>query len=705
MRRFSLSIAILPLVLLGCQKEAAKEDLTEYVNPFIGTEFTGHTYPAATTPFGLVQAGPDTGIDDWDHCSGYHGADSVILGFSQTHLSGTGCADMCDIMLMPVVGASLDDCSSAFSHSEEVASPGYYGVKLLTKGISVDIAAAPRSAFYRFSYPEGDSSAVVFNMLHGARDRATDYYIHQIDKRTVEGYRRSTGFIKDHHYYFCARFDHDITSSVEEDGKSEFYFGSLGKDTLLMKIGLSTTSQEGAERNLDTEIPHWSFDKVLEESREMWNEYFHRIDVEPRDEGQKVSFYTSLYHALIVPNLVSDVDSSCRYTNYSLWDTYRAEHPFLNIIYPEDNAKFVNTLLDRFTRTRMLSTNEYGECETWCMIGNHAVPVIVDAYLKGVVKDRRDLAEDAIWTSLTTEHMKSYWRILEKYGYYPFDSIKVESVSRTLEHTYDDYCAAEFFKSLGDTAKASFFMKRSDNYKNVFDPSTNLMRGRDSKGEWRTPFNPYRYVTSEVESDYTEGNAWQYSWHVQHDIPGLIGLMGGNDVFIKMLDSLFTMHPGEDLTGVVPDVTGLVGQYAHGNEPSHHVAYLYTMAGRPDKTAEIVRKICDKYYQARPDGLCGNDDCGQMSSWYMFSVMGFYPVDPVSGEYVIGAPQMPSVTLHLQNGKTFTVKAENISDENKYVQNVDLNGKPLKDWTISYDDIFNGGTLHFVMGPSAPAGN
>ncbi len=721
--------------MIGCSPSVQTVP-ADYVDPFIGTAYTGHTYPAATTPFGMVQAGPDNGIKGWEFCSGYHDASTTIMGFSHTHLSGTGAADMGDIMIMPVVGdvpftpGEEENPSggyrSSFSHDSEHASPGYYRVTLDDYDIIAEMTATPRVGFHRYTYPANEKSGILIDLEHGIGDQTTESYIKVLDNSTIVGMRRSSGFVSDHRYYFCARFskpfeqvisyqDSVTTEKQQVNGKITkllLQFPTESQEVIKVKVSLSTASEKGAVNNLDTEVPEWDFDAVHQQTENIWSDYLKKIEIKSRDEGQKISFYTSLYHSLLMPNLVTDTDGSYTgwdqqlhksttgdmYTNFSLWDTYRAQHPFLNLFYPEKNSRFVNSLLERYRQTGLLVTNEYGMCETWCMIGNHAIPVIVDAYLKGETLIDPEFAYEAIKHSQTFEHRKADWPNYDKYGYFPFDRSESESVSRTLESGYDDYCVAQMARALNKTDDYKFFTERSGFYKNLYDPELMLVRARDSEGNWRTPFNSHALTSESEGGDYTEGNAWQWTWHVQHDVPGLIDLFGSKEAFVHKLDSLFFIKIDE-LPGhvAVPDVTGLIGLYAHGNEPSHHIAYLYTYAGRPEKAAEIVREVFDKFYLAKRDGLCGNDDCGQMSAWYMFSAFGFYPVDPVSGEYIFGAPQLHEAKLHLPNGKTFTIKANNLSEANKYVQAIRLNGKPADYFSIRYEDIINGGTIEYDM--------
>ncbi len=729
--RFLRLLLLMPF-LASCNQSVVKEDLTQYVDPFIGTAFTGHVYPGATTPFGMVQLSPDVGNHGWMFCSGYHNDSPIIQGFSHTHLSGTGCPDMGDILLMPLVGkgsfdtgdAEHDGYRSFFSHDSEAATPGYYRVRLDDYNVEVELTASPRVGIHRYTYPDTEEAGVMIDLSHGMDDRADRTHIHVVDSQTVVGMRHSIGFVSDHQYYFCLKLSEPIArveslcdavagTETEIQGQSSkmiLRFPAKQNRPVIIKVGLSTVSEEGAMCNLEAEVPGWDFDEVCRQTANHWNDYLSRIEIVPRNEGQRISFYTSLYHALIMPNLISDVDGSYsgwdhqihqdstrpHYTNFSLWDTYRAEHPFLELLYPEVNSQLMNSLLEKHRQTGLLATNEYGQCETWCMIGNHAVDVLVDAYLKGDSSFDASEAYEAVKHAMTSDHTKSVWSDYNLCGYFPYDCGDLESVSRTMEACYDDYCVALMAQALGREEDYAFFSKRAQNYKNLFDARLQMVRPRNKQGEWKEPFNPNQLNSG--NGDFTEGNGWQWTWHVQHDVEGLISQFGSAEVFMHKLDSLFFVDPGE-LPGheMAVDVTGLIGQYAHGNEPSHHIAYLYTLAGAPWKTARIVREIFDKYYLPKRDGLCGNDDCGQMSAWYMFSAMGFYPVSPASGEYVFGAPQLNLATLHLPGGKVLTIKVSGLSDENKYVKEIRFNGTSIPYRTISYEDLMQGGTLEYTM--------
>jgi len=713
------------VAVVSCAVKPKTENYAQYVDPFIGTAFTGHTYPAATTPFAMVQVGPDNGSNGWQFCSGYHDSSSSIIGFSHTHLNGTGCPDMGDILLMPLCDCNLweagsdEDPSSGyrsrFSTQNEEASPDYYKVLLDDYGITAEMTATPRVGMHRYTFPKAENTSVLIDLAHGIGDTATQTYLRVVDDRTVVGMRRSKAFVSDHWYYFCAKFSEPFGETEfcpgMEDRKLKLHFDLDEGGQVLVKVSLSTVSEEGAVANMDAELPGWDFEATRAAGVEQWNSLLSRMEISDPDHDKMVAAYTSLYHALLMPNLITDVDGSYTgwdhqthknapgeemYTNFSLWDTYRAEHSLLNILYPEINVRLVNSLIEKYRQTGLLVTNEYGICETWCMIGNHAVPVIADAYLKGLPIDAQ-AAYEAVRASLTKDHNKSPWETYNKYGYYPFEFCP-ESVSRTLEHCYDDWSAAKMAQKLGLKEDYEFFTSRASFYKNLFDKETLLMRPKHADGSWLSPFDPSAVTHDGLAGGaYTEGNAWQYTWHVQHDPQGLIELFGSPETFVDRLSLLFDENNQVKNDKNVPDVTGLIGQYAHGNEPSHHVAYLFTLAGAPDKTADIVRKVFDRFYMAKRDGLCGNDDCGQMSSWYLFSGMGFYPVDPVGGDYVFGAPQFPSVVLHLPDGKTFTIKADKLSDSCGHVAGIKLNGEEIPYTAISYDSIMQGGSLEYEM--------
>lgn len=702
------------LLLISCSNEAGN-DYTEYVDPVIGTAEFGHTFPGACVPFGMIQAGPQTGNCDWKYCAGYQYTDSTIAGFSQDRLNGTGVGDLGDLLIQPFTGNSDRlSYSSKFDRNSEHASPGYYSVTLSDFGINTEITATEHTAFYSFTYPGDKGSGLMIDFQSGMvgseeqlHRKVLDATVNFESETVITGSCKTRAWlVRD--YYYMIEFSKPVVSKTllpkqdenEKAPRYAFTFNLKKGEKLQVKIALSSTGIEEARKNMSAEAADWNFGKIHKAAKASWNNLLSRVDVKG-NEDRKTMFYTSLYHLFIQPNNIADNGDTPFYSTLSLWDTYRAAHPLYTILSPEKVDGFINSMLKQYDQQGFLPIWALWGGETYCMIANHAVPVIVDAYLKGFRGFDSEKAYNAVKTSLTVDHRNSEWKTYIAHGYFPFDSIRVESVSKTLESVYDDHCAALFAKSLGKTEDEAYFKKRAGFYKNLFDTSTGLMRGKDSKGNWRQPFAPFdlSHATSSG-GDYTEGNAWQYTWHVQHDVPGLINLLGGNDNFTTKLDSLFSFSEEAKGKGLVVDVTGLIGQYAHGNEPSHHVTYLFALAGKPWRTQEIVNQICRTKYINKIDGLCGNDDCGQMSAWYIFSVMGFYPVDPCGGEFVLGAPQTEGVTLNLPGGKKFTMETVNFSDENIYVQSVTLNDNPYTKNSISYRDIMDGGTLTFTMGSS-----
>ena len=726
-----LSILLLcVLILASCnqKRKAVLEDsmdYAQYVNPFIGNADNGHTFPGACVPFGLIQASPETGNDSWRYCSGFNFEDDSIMGFAQTHLNGTGCSDLGDILLFPFSGEIKNGVyKSKFDKQTQKATPGYYTVNLSDYNVNVELTATERTAFHKYTFNDDAASHLLVDLQSGVvwsqeslREHVLFSEVSMPDNYTIVGHQEVKNWVR-RHYYYVLKFDKPYTiketlpARKGEKAKRLILAFDLGKgETLQTKAAISTVSIDGAIASLEKENPSWEFEQIKSQARSKWNSVLSNVQV-TGTEDEKINFYTSMYHLFVQPNNITDTDGKYRgandsiylsqsgeyYSTLSLWDTYRAAHPLYTILAPEKVDAMVQTMLAHHKAQGYLPIWALWGKENHCMIGNHAIPVIVDAYLKGFTGFDAEEAYRAIKESSVNSHKNSDWETYNKYGYYPFDIITVESVSRTLESAYDDYCVAQMAKSLGKTDDYNYFMNRSNFYKNLFDPETKLMRGKDSKGQWRTPFSAFHLShASSSGGDYTEGNAWQYTWHVQHDVESLIDLIGGKEQFVTKLDSLFFLDIQEESTGFVSDVTGLIGQYAHGNEPSHHVAYLYSYADRKDKTQELIREIFDRFYLPKPDGLCGNDDCGQMSAWYIFSAMGFYPVNPIGGEYILGAPQIEKVTIKLPNQKLFTVEARNLSEENKYVQFVELNGKPVEGLAIYHTDVMNGGELVFNM--------
>lgn len=706
------------------KQDTPQTDYTQYVDPFIGAADNGHTFPGACRPFGMIQTSPVTGAVGWRYCSEYMYADSIIWGFTQTHLNGTGCMDLGDILVMPFTGErhrTWDAYRSSFSKTSENATPGYYTVTLDQAKVKAELAATTHAALHRYTYEQADSASILIDLQHGPAWNEKQYHsqvnsceVNWENDSTLTGHVNNKVWV-DQDYYFVMQFSRPVIDHFElpmaetEKGKRLVAsFNIQPGEEVLMKVALSTTGVEGAKANMAAEVPGWDFEGIRTAAKADWNSYLSRIEVEGTDE-EKTNFYTSFYHALIQPNEISDVDGRYRnaadsvvnatggkfYSTFSLWDTYRAAHPFYTLMVPERVDGFINSLVDQAEVQGYLPIWGLWGKENFCMVANHGVSVVAEAYAKGFRGFDAERAFNAIKQTQTVSHpLKSNWENYMKYGYFPTDLTEAESVSSTLESVYDDYAAADMAKRMGKTEDAAYFARRADFYKNLFDSSTQFMRPKKSDGTWKSPFNPSQIGHAEsVGGDYTEGNAWQYTWHVQHDVPGLIALFGGEEPFLNKLDSLFTLK----LETTQADVTGLIGQYAHGNEPSHHVTYLYALAGRPERTQELIREIFDTQYSPKPNGLCGNDDCGQMSAWYMFSAMGFYPVNPVSGEYVFGAPQLPEFVLHLADGKTFTIKAEGLSEANKYVKSITLNGEPYTKNFISHADIVKGGTLVYQM--------
>jgi predicted alpha-1,2-mannosidase len=717
-----LAISLISILVCVSRKE---ESLTKFVDPFIGTGGHGHTYPGASLPFGMVQLSPDTRLTGWDGCSGYHISDNVIYGFSHTHLSGTGVSDYGDILLMPTVGSlklergSAEDSESGycsqFLHETEAASPGYYKVFLEDYGIGVELTCTERVGFHKYTFPEGDQSSIIFDLTH--RDQVLESRIRIVGDSQVEGMRRSRQWAQDQHVYFVARFskpfkifgisqDEKITKNLREitgeDLKAYVQYSTKNNDTIFVKVGISAVSIDGARKNLETEAPGWNFGRVAREADRKWNQALRKIRVEGGTEEQLTIFYTALYHSLLNPNVYMDVDGQYRgmdlevhraedfvnYTVFSLWDTYRATHPLFTIIEPERTGDFIKTFLAQYEHGGKLPIWELAANYTGCMIGYHAIPVIVDAYMKDIRAYDVEKAFEAMKHSADLDHLGlEYYKGL---GYIPADK-ESESVSKTLEYAYDDWCIAQMAKDLGQEKDFKRFIQRAQYYKNVFDPDSGFMRAK-MNGSWFFPFDP-----AEVNFNYTEANSWQYSFYVPQDVSGLIRLMGGKEKFVEKLDGLFAADP--EVSGRrQPDITGLIGQYAHGNEPSHHMAYLYNYANQPWRTQERVREIMDKLYTAQSDGLCGNEDCGQMSSWYVLSALGFYPVCPGNGQYVIGTPLFPKAKIDLGNGKTFLITANNDPTRNIYIQSATLNSGPYRKSYVLHGDVLAGGELVFEMG-------
>ncbi|MHC1774233.1 MAG: GH92 family glycosyl hydrolase [Lentimicrobium sp.] len=720
--RFLIAVIISTFFSLSIACSQTKEPV-DLVNPFIGTGGHGHTYPGATAPFGMVQLSPDTRLEGWDGCSGYHYSDEYIYGFSHTHLSGTGVPDYCDVLMMPFTGEvrlnngadGRPGYKSRFSHNKESASPGYYSVYLEDYNIHAELTATTRVGMHRYSFPAGEKQSVLLDLKH--RDQVTSSWIKIIGENEIEGFRGSTGWARDQRVYFVARFSKPVKSSgitlndtliiktAYTEGtnvKAWFTFDETDGKPLIVKVGISAVSAGNARMNLDNEIPDWDFDKVNSRTSELWNKELSKIKVSGSSDERKTVFYTSLYHTMLSPNTYNDVDGSYLgrdfrvhksdkgnyYTVFSLWDTYRALHPLMTIIDHKRTNEFINTFISQYKHGGMLPVWELAANETWCMIGYHAVPVIADAWIKGIRGFDGNEALKAMVNSASKDIFGlEYYK---KYGFIPAE-LEHESVSKTLEYAYDDWCIATMAKSMGNDSISRLFNIRAQSYKHLYDPESGFMRARFNGG-WFNPFNP-----SEVNFNYTEANSWQYSFSVPQDMDGFIRMHGGKEKTAGFLDSLFSVS--SKTTGrEQSDITGLIGQYAHGNEPSHHIAYLYNYCGQPWKTQEKVSRIMKDFYTSGPDGLIGNEDCGQMSAWAVFSAMGFYPACPGSVQYALGSPMFEEAVIALENGKKFTIRANNLSEKNIYIQSASLNRKSFNRGYLNHSEIIEGGELIFEMG-------
>jgi len=722
---------------------AANNRLTSFVNPFIGTGavasgLSGNNFPGATVPFGMVQLSPDTkNAPDWAQASGYDYNDSIVYGFSHTHLSGTGVAELFDVLFLPFTGENKTATDAlqtdkglyaSFSHSNESAHPGYYQVFLNSSGVNAELTASTRAGFQRYTFPEGMPGHVLIDLNHSMNKNSwssqiVNSQIRMTDSCTVEGYRVITGWAKLRKVYFYVRFSKPVSGNIMINGstvlsgirlvdgknlKAIFDFDTTGKSPLLVKVGISGVSIANAKQNLLSEIPDWNFDGVVAQSEKLWETELSKVKVDGTSK-QKEIFYTALYHSFIQPNTFSDSNGEymaadfstqklntgeTQYTTFSLWDTYRAAHPLYTLLQPERTTDLVNSLIRHYEAAGYLPIWQLWGQDNYCMIGNHSIPVIVDAMMKGIpgIDIRRAYA--AVRASATVSHINSPYEVWNKYGYMP-ENIQSQSVSITLEMAYDDWCVAQLAKKLDEKSDYAYFLKRSEFYKNLYNEKTGFFQSKDDKGNWMEPFNPLKYGAN-GGNPFTEGNAWQYYWYVPQNIPALIQLTGGDQSFNNKLDTFFTLWNND--TEKNDNASGFVGQYAHGNEPSHHVAYLYNYSGQPWKTQFYVTKIINEMYNTSSSGYAGNEDCGEMSAWYVFSALGFYPVNPANGMYAIGSPLFKSAEIGLPGGKTFTVKAENVSEKNIYIQSATLNGKIFTNNYIYHKQLLEGGILAFKMG-------
>ena len=750
---FALGLTFLPLF-----GQVPEEDLTRYVNPLIGTREMGHVFPGACVPFGMVQLSPDTDTIPYAvngkytgtvyrYCAGYQYNDKTIVGFSHTHFSGTGHSDLGDFLVMPTVGdvrlnpgtADRPETGyrSRFSHDTEKAEPGYYRVMLDDYGIMAEMTATPHVGFHQYTFPESEDAHIILDLNHGIYNydgKVLWSYVRVENDTLVTGYRITRGWARTSYLYFAMVFskpfrnygcrnnedlpykgfwrkfdqEHNFPEMAGKNLKAHFDFATADDEKIKIRFAISAVSTQGALKNLQAEVPDFNFEKVRKEAKSRWQEELSRIKVDASPE-KKITFYTSLYHTFINPVQYMDVDGQYRgidhnihqakgfvnYSVFSLWDTFRALHPLFTLIQPTRTSDMINSMLAHYDQSvhKVLPVWSHFGNENWCMIGYHAVPVIADAWINGIRGFDGKRALEACVSSAT---YKTYGNLDDymKLGYIPFEK-NPNGSSMTLEYAYDDWAIAQLAKSLDEKEIAARFEKRADNWKILFDDKTGFVRARDNHGNWKTPFDPMHTANE----GFIEGNAWNYSLYVPHNIPSLIGKMGGNDRFCNHLDSLFTLYMPDKYFAETEDITreGLIGCYVHGNEPSHHVAYLYNWAGKPWKTQERIHQIMNTMYLNKPDGLCGNDDCGQMSAWYIFSALGFYPVCPASGIYSIGSPSVKQATIQLGEGKMLMVKANNLNDKNIYIRSVSLNGKPLNQSFLRHSELA-GSELVFEMG-------
>ncbi|MEI6898809.1 MAG: GH92 family glycosyl hydrolase [Bacteroidota bacterium] len=750
---------ILLLLVVTVLKSQTSKSPVDYVNPFIGTQEMGHTYPGASVPFGFVQLSPDTDTIPYDkdgkynpdvyrYCSGYQYLDKTIVGFSHTHFNGTGHSDLGDFLIMPTVGklqlnpGTADHPEhgyrSSFRHETESASPGYYRVHLDDPDVEAEMTVTTRAGIHRYTFPETDSAHIILDMASGIYNydgKVLWANVRVVNDSIITGYRVTRGWGRTRYLYFAIifskpfesfgcrndekpvyrgfwrRFDqsHNFPEMAGKRLCTHFDFKTLKGEKIMLRIGLSAVSMQGAMKNLEAEIPSFDFDRIKNEARLRWNQELSKIRI-AATEDKKINFYTALYHALLAPSIYEDVDGNYRgidqeihqarnftnYTTFSLWDTHRALHPLLTLLYPNRTSDMINSMLAHFDQSpeKMLPIWSHHGNENWCMTGYHSVAVIADAWVKGV---RGFDGKRALNACITTSNRTFYDGIGDylKMGYVP-DEKSGSSASNTLEYAYDDFTIAQLAKAVGEVSTSLAYMNRAASYRNLFDSSTGFIRAKSSTGKWKTPFDPL----TTIGQGFIEGNSWNYSFYVPHDVSHYIGMIGGEKRFIPHLDSLFTMYLDDKYFKETEDLTrdGIIGNYVHGNEPSHHVAYLYDWTSQPWKTQEKIPMILRTMYRNAPNGLCGNDDCGQMSAWYIFSALGFYPVCPGTTEYAIGAPYVEEAFIDLPGNKKFHIVAKNLTEKNIYIQKMTLNGKPLNRFFIDHKDIVNGGELVFEMG-------
>lgn len=728
---FAIVIAAL-LVACGGNVQKGQNDLelTHYVDPYIGTGEHGHVFMGANVPFGLVQLGPSNISEGWDWTSGYHISDSTIFGFSHMHLSGTGIGDLGDINILPIIGEVKlargrhegyhTGMYSTFDRANEESRAGYYAVHLDRYNIGVELTATQRVGFHKYIFPQSDDARVVVDLNNGLNwDKPTETYIVKEGDNVLSGYRFSTGWAKAQKIFFTAHFSKPIEGLILQDSTSlkegtelkgvrvmaQALFSMEQDEELYIKVALSPTSIENAKMNMEAELPDWDFEQTVAAADNAWNKELNKIQITTEDESVKRIFYTGMYHSMIAPSVFCDVNGDyygadnemhkgegfVNYTTFSLWDTYRAAHPLMTIIHPEKMGDIINTMLTIYKQQGRLPVWHLMGCETDCMVGNSGVPVVADAILKGYTGFDKELAYEAIKNSMMgDERGLEYYK---KYGYIPYEK-HPEALSYAMEYAIDDWAVAQVAKEMGNREDYDYFLERSKAYKYYFDKETGFVRGLDSEGNFRAEFDPFKSVHR--ANDYTEGNAWQYTWLVPHDAEGLAECFGGREHFISKLDSLFIVE-GDLGDEASPDISGLIGQYAHGNEPSHHVIYMYPYVGQPWKTAQRAREVMSRMYDDTPEGIAGNEDVGQISSWYILSAMGFYQVEPAGGKYIFGSPVVDKAVIRVGEGKTFTVKVHNNSPENIYIESVKLNGAEYDDYFLRFEDIAKGGVVELTM--------
>jgi predicted alpha-1,2-mannosidase len=737
--RFVLTTVVFALLMAGCQSPVANtalENLTQYVDPYIGTGGHGHVFMGANVPYGFVQLGPTQHTEGWDWCSGYHYSDSTIIGFGHLHLSGTGIGDLGDVAFMPIMGdvpttrgVLPDEASGIYSYFDratEVAKAGYYSVVLERFGIQAELTATPRTGFHKYTFPEGEQPGILIDLEHGIGwDRPTDAHIVLENDTVVSGYRRSSGWAKDQVVYFTAIFSKPVKAFKVFDGLEQkegqsltarkLYGQAVFEDNLqepvLVKAGFSAVSSANALENLLTELPGWDFEGTAIAADQSWNEQLNKIVIQTEVVAAKRTFYTGLYHTMIAPSLFQDVNGDFRgadfqvhndtsytnYTTFSLWDTYRAAQPLMTLIHPEMVPDVAQTMINIYQQQGKLPVWHLMGNETDCMVGNPAIPVLADIILKGYKVDEQAAYEAMKQSAMLDERGLDLYK---EHGYIPFDKhVERESVAMTLEYALADWSLAQVAKRLSFDDDYDYFLERSNAYLYYFDSTSGFIRGRSSEGVFRNNFDPFKSV--HMGDDFCEGNAWQYLWLVPQDVDGLVNLLGGKEAFVAKLDSLFVAE-GDMGEAASSDITGLIGQYAHGNEPGHHIPYLYALLGEPGKTADVVHEILTTMYDDTPEGLSGNEDVGQMSAWYILSSMGFYQVEPAGGQYIFGRPFFDEVSMRVKGNNVFHITAHDNSPENKYIQRILLNGVDYKSTSLSHQLIERGGQLEFFMG-DAPA--